>query len=288
MSRLFTFGCSFTRYHLPTWADILGREFDYYENWGRPAAGNQYIFNSLVECNQRNNFTSKDTIIIMWSTFLREDRYTKESDGWICSGNIITSSLYDNKFKKKFVCERGFFIRDIALIAAAQNLLKLWNTDFKILSLLPITGDPDITELFKSNLDDIISFLPTIDIQDNRSESDWSFFDETITPNKFLLNELKENYNDCKGVDWPEFKKFLNFKKENIEHHILADMSKYSMFSKLKRITLKYADHPTPKEHLSFVQQVFQNYNLTSTTIDWINNYQINDTFDAHLPSKRL
>ena len=65
-------------------------------------------------------------------------------------------------------------------------------------------------------------------------------------------------------------------------------MSKYSMFSKLKRITLKYADHPTPKEHLSFVQQVFQNYNLTSTTIDWINNYQINDTFDAHLPSKRL
>lgn len=35
MTRLFTFGCSFTKFFWPTWADILGQEFDYYENWGR-------------------------------------------------------------------------------------------------------------------------------------------------------------------------------------------------------------------------------------------------------------
>ena len=48
MKRLFTFGCSVTEFIWPTWADILGREFDYYENWGRVGAGNLYIFNSII------------------------------------------------------------------------------------------------------------------------------------------------------------------------------------------------------------------------------------------------
>jgi hypothetical protein len=60
--RLFTFGCSFTQYIWPTWADILAREFEYYENWGSSGAGNQYIFHSLVECYQRNLLNSNDTI----------------------------------------------------------------------------------------------------------------------------------------------------------------------------------------------------------------------------------
>ena len=34
MSRLFTFGCSFTNYAWPTWADFLGLEFEHFENWG--------------------------------------------------------------------------------------------------------------------------------------------------------------------------------------------------------------------------------------------------------------
>ena len=38
--RLYTFGCSMTSYFYPTWADILGQEFSYYENWGEPGAGN--------------------------------------------------------------------------------------------------------------------------------------------------------------------------------------------------------------------------------------------------------
>ena len=38
MTRLFTFGCSFTQYWWPTWADILGYQHDFYENWGRCGA----------------------------------------------------------------------------------------------------------------------------------------------------------------------------------------------------------------------------------------------------------
>ena len=32
-TRLFTFGCSFTQYMWPTWADILSKNFNFYESW---------------------------------------------------------------------------------------------------------------------------------------------------------------------------------------------------------------------------------------------------------------
>ena len=46
--RLFTFGCSMTKYYYPTWADILGKHWEYFENWAEPGGGNQFIFNSLA------------------------------------------------------------------------------------------------------------------------------------------------------------------------------------------------------------------------------------------------
>ena len=42
-NRLFVFGCSFTMYAWPTYADFLGYEFDHYENWGFPGLGNRAI-----------------------------------------------------------------------------------------------------------------------------------------------------------------------------------------------------------------------------------------------------
>ena len=75
MARLFTFGCSFTQYLWPTWANVLGREFAHFENWGRMAAGNQFIFNSLIECHLKKQLGPNDTVGIMWTNVFREDRY---------------------------------------------------------------------------------------------------------------------------------------------------------------------------------------------------------------------
>jgi len=63
MSRLFAFGCSFTNYSWSTWADCLAPEFDYFENWGQSGAGNDFIFNSVMECDQRYNFGANDTVL---------------------------------------------------------------------------------------------------------------------------------------------------------------------------------------------------------------------------------
>jgi len=164
MNRLFTFGCSFTEYDWPTWADILGRDFDYYENWGKCGGGNQYIFNSLIEANSRNKFTDNDTIIIMWTNVVREDYYLKGT--WRTQGNVYSrQSTYDEEFIKKFSDNRGFLIRDLATVTATVELLDHWKVKYHLLSMVPLTNldqyrttrsrDNDVIALYSSAVDKV-------------------------------------------------------------------------------------------------------------------------------------
>ena len=164
MNRLYTFGCSFTSYEWPTWADILGRNFDYYRNWGQAGGGNQYIFNSLIEANARKKFTKDDTVIIMWTNVTREDRYIDKS--WLSPGNIYANqSIYDKEFIKKFADDRGYLIRDLATIAATVDLLDYWGVKYHLLSMVPLTNldqysvkpspDSDVIELYASAIEKI-------------------------------------------------------------------------------------------------------------------------------------
>ena len=139
MSRLFTFGCSFTQYwRWPTWADALGREYDHFENWGLCGAGNSYILWSLIECNQRCHLGPDDTVWIMWTNTSREDRYVDRR--WLEGGNVYwtAGSGLPAEYVKKFACERGYLIRDMANISAAQQLLEKWNCQTKFLSMVPL------------------------------------------------------------------------------------------------------------------------------------------------------
>ena len=114
MKRLFTFGCSFTNYHWPTYADILGTQFDAFFNWGRSGAGNLFIFNSLMEAHKRNKLTKDDVVCVMWSSISREDRYVGKN--WLLAGSMYSQKVYDQEFVKKFSDPNGYLIRDLAQI----------------------------------------------------------------------------------------------------------------------------------------------------------------------------
>jgi len=122
MKRLFTFGCSYTNYQWSTWADCLAPEFDYFENWGQSGAGNHFIFNSVMEADQRHNFGSGDTVIVCWSTFTREDKYVQRR--WHTLGNMFNCSTYNPEYLKTHIDERGCVIRDLAYIKAVKTLLE--------------------------------------------------------------------------------------------------------------------------------------------------------------------
>lgn len=148
MSKLYTIGCSFTQYwRWPTWADALGREFDQFENWGLCGAGNSYILWSLIECNQRNHIGPDDEVWIMWTNTSREDRYVV--DQWVQGGNVYwaAGSELPAEYVKKFACERGYLIRDLANIAAAKQLLDHWGCKYRFMSMVPLAQTNEQTGL---------------------------------------------------------------------------------------------------------------------------------------------
>lgn len=136
--RLFTFGCSFTQYFWPTWADIMGREFDQHINEGKVGAGNLYIFIRLITAIQQAKINKGDTVAIMWTNVVREDRFVNGE--WHTHGHLYNQDYYPADFVKKYVDERGCFERDLPLIHAAQMLLDSIGCRNHMLSMVDITN----------------------------------------------------------------------------------------------------------------------------------------------------
>ena len=166
MSRLFAFGCSFTNYHWSTWADCLAPEFDSFENWGQAGAGNHYIFNSVIEANQRHKFGAGDTVIVCWTNWYREVRYFRNK--WVALGSMAYGQIYVKEFIDKFINERGCLIRDLPMILSVKLLLEsIPNLNWKFLAMCPIlredlwstedTNHTDVVELYS----DVISSIGT-------------------------------------------------------------------------------------------------------------------------------
>lgn len=134
--RLFTFGCSMTRYRWPTWADILSQEITNFHNYGQSGGGNLYISNSIVEANLKHNFTERDLVIVMWSSTTREDRYLKNR--WETPGNIYTQGVHSMEWVYKWGDQRFYLMRDLGLIAVTDAYLKQLPCETYMLSMCPL------------------------------------------------------------------------------------------------------------------------------------------------------
>ena len=154
MKRLFTFGCSYTNYRWPTWVDCLSPEFDHAHNWGQSGAGNHYIFNSVMEADQRHQFDLNDTVVVCWTSTTRDDRYV---DGrWHTLGNMFASPIYREDYLKTHVDERGYLIRDLAYIKAVKTLLNHAQTTWRFLSMCAFPEHDDVTELYSDVLECVL------------------------------------------------------------------------------------------------------------------------------------
>jgi len=156
MSRLFAFGCSFTNYRWSTWADCLAPEFDSFENWGQSGGGNHYIFNSIMEADQRNKFAKDDTVIVCWTTPTREDRYV--NGRWHTLGNMFSCPIYTPEYLANHVDERGLLIQTLAYIKAAQALLQNKPIAWRFLSV----DQFDSLNIYQDVVDSIPSYQKTL------------------------------------------------------------------------------------------------------------------------------
>lgn len=231
MKRLFTFGCSFTQYwRWPTWADAMGMEYDQHQNWGICGSGNSLIFYSLAECIERNNITADDDVYIMWTNTSREDRYV--GDKWLALGNIYWNDGNElpREYLKKFTCERGYLIRDLATISATRHVLDHIGCNYRFMSMVPLSQtnqnsdlgenpndtigpDTDVRRLYQSTLDMI---LPSV-------------YETVFNSNWESRPGLPDSY-DPKRRDF----------------------------------------HPTPTEHVMYLEQVLPDVHLSNNTKNWM------------------
>lgn len=137
--RVFAFGCSFTSYIYPTWADILASEMPHaaYYNFGNCGSGNLFVAARLVEANRRFNFCETDLIMVMYSTSFREDRYI---DGnWAGSGHIYNQSYYPMKsFVFPYCQPEGMLLRDLAMVDLSSSYIRSLPCDNLLLNSAPV------------------------------------------------------------------------------------------------------------------------------------------------------
>lgn len=96
--RFFAFGCSLTSYSWPTWADIIAHSFEQNGkeayNFGVAGSGYLGVLYNIMKADEMYNFTDDDLIIIMWSSWNREDRIFNST--WSRWGNTLNSPVQEN------------------------------------------------------------------------------------------------------------------------------------------------------------------------------------------------
>jgi hypothetical protein len=252
--RFFAFGCSFTKNTYPTWADIVGSGFSYYENWAKPGGGNHFIFNSLIECIKRNNINSNDTVIIMWTSIGREDRYTQKH-GWVTPGSIYNQTVYDTDFIKQFADPTGYLLRDLAFIASAQMILASIGCTYYFLSTVPICLPDDNTNL-TIDIDQSIANLYKDELAAIKPSVYQVIFNNNwySRPGPVNIAEVQQEYNACKGPNWPSWEKFVLQEFTNVPAKIVAEINEQHQLT--NKLTVRSDTHPTTAEHLEYLQKV--------------------------------
>jgi hypothetical protein len=258
--RFFAFGCSFTNYIWLTWADIIGKEIEIYENWAEQSSGNYFIFNSFIEADARYDFNENDLVIIFWTTKEREDRY--HNNQWIHATTQSQKKIYGNKWFKKFSLDyRSYLIRDLSYMKSVQTILKHKKCDWANFCWNEFVNSETLRTTFKTSKD------KTSMIQ-------------------LWKKNCKEIYN---GGEIPAFiddrdviklyqDVFINidavykwFKDENIDTRVVPNND----------------THPTPMEALEFLDWVWPNNNISVETREYVKQWEIK-IFENHERPDRL
>jgi len=261
MKRLFTFGCSFTNYAWPTYADFLGNEFDYYENWGWPGLGNRAIAERIAECHARNTFTKDDTVIVQWSSHVRHDWFRTNdlsNKGWQTKGSIfnyLNADIFDRKWIETFWDENAYFMHNMNFILLAQGLLNSCKSTWRMTTITDI-------EKLGSDYPNIESHGENISNTSNIWESEPNF--QLYKPSVFDNN--KDKWICPIGL------------------HAWKSKNKSFKFRDKQNMITKWTDyHPSCEQHSEWLiskllPSLGLSQNLSNKSLEWIDT--INDIYD--------
>lgn len=242
VKRFFAFGCSFTEYFWTTWPEIIAKDLniDEYYNFGLTGAGNEFMFNRLMQVDNEFDLNENDLVIVCWTNTCREDRYA--NNYWITPGNIFSQKEYSDDFVKRYYqMPESSLVHDFAYIKASQTLLEFKNPQWHFLQMFDILEfanqwntsikfDDSFTRIF-NNIQSCLqpSFYEVLwnNNLKNAKTSNFKFNDSHPTPIEhfiYLKNVFDHNWND---------QTINQLNQLEIEHNeILNKMSVYSDYQK--------------------------------------------------------
>jgi hypothetical protein len=277
--RLFTFGCSRTAYRWPTWADIIGCQWEYFENWGKNGAGNTYIFDSVIECDAQNQLTENDTVMIMWTGIARIDSY--QINEWSHTINIFAR----DDSTKPYSCPDGYEILSYPLFVALEQYLKSKNINYIFMSHVPYDTESNAGRLYQNTIQKIKLIK----------------YDLAAAKIKLLANveQVESLYKRLAGPDWPGLDSILENCYTTVSTEIDQEVQDFIQLIKDDPyFSLKSRDivdtHPLPLGHLKAEKQIVPDLELSDSTLQWVSN--INEKilkgkyyhYDKHYPTSRL
>jgi hypothetical protein len=123
-------------------------------NLGKTGAGNLCISSKVAEANNRFKFTDTDLVMVMFSSYTREDRWVENE--WMTRGNVYVNNVYSSDWVRKFADERGYLIRDASLIDLTNRYLKSLSCDSFTMLSVPLTTNSDSPSHESTSPDDIL------------------------------------------------------------------------------------------------------------------------------------
>jgi hypothetical protein len=239
--RFFAFGCSNTNYMWPTWADIIGQDIEFYENWGEPGGSNHFIFNSVIEADAKYKFDKNDLVIVHWTTKEREGRYSNNK--WIHATPGSVEKVYDKNWIEKFYFDdRSQLIRDLAYIQAIQLLLENKECDWANLFYVDIFN---FTNKFKKMWEDATDKTSLIAM--------WTSLRNTVYDRDSTIPD-----STLKDQDVIELYKDIFTKIDGVFYH------SFEFFHTKERIAPNNDMHATPIEALQFLDWIWPKNTISS------------------------
>lgn len=114
--RCFAFGCSFTKWFYPTWANFIGYNYDEFYNFAQGGTSNSTHFQRLIEVDVLYKFTKDDTILWGLSGLGRHNFLIENDDHetlfFGCGSLAKDDGFFDNHHKYKPHSHIMKFVRD--------------------------------------------------------------------------------------------------------------------------------------------------------------------------------
>lgn len=199
--RLFAFGCSFVNYCWTTWPEIVAEDLDIdYYNLGAPAAGNEFIFNRLMQADRVYNINQDDLVMICWSSIFRKDKC--RNGQWDIPGNVFMQDEFPYDYIKKYYTdEYAVALHNFAYIKASRTLLELKGCQWHFLQMadLSMYKSPLLADEIKYMQPDFYKVLWNDDTDEKEKfeNQTYGFFDGHPTPNealKYLSTVFEHNW----------------------------------------------------------------------------------------------